>query len=135
MLTPDDLVSPFGQYEATVRKVYERWGRRVGDFYWLGLRNVMYGLRYRFKPLMLYPRIDVTGVLNYAHLHPSAKRIVCGRVTKYQIDNYKMWTIKLPLGFGIKAGWKIDQMIYDPYTERKPVNMDARPIFSIRRLG
>jgi hypothetical protein len=57
LLTPDDQVSPFGcgttpgaSNEPTMRAVYKRLGRYVGDVWWLGRRNRMYGLAYAMKP-------------------------------------------------------------------------------------
>jgi len=57
MVTPDDPVSPFGSgttpgasYEATQVKIYERFGRYIGDCVWLGWRNSGYGVSYYTKP-------------------------------------------------------------------------------------
>lgn len=57
MVTPDDPVSPFGSgttkgasNEPTVRKVYAKFGRYIGDVYWLAWRNSGYGLAYAAKP-------------------------------------------------------------------------------------
>lgn len=139
MITPDDLPRPgfphFGYYEPTVRKVYTRFGKRLGDFYWLGFRNVLYGLRHAWKPkdLMPQPYWPSGGVLNYGHLVPYMKRRKMGRVTFYSVLGYKMITIRWFSAFGRTYwggfGWKVDRIVDDPYTERAPINMDARPMF------
>lgn len=140
IVTPDDPVSPFGQYEPTVRKVYERFGRRVGDFYWLGWRNVLYGLRHRLKPDDLLPSLDpMTGNLNYWYQSSVAEKEERGRFTVYRIGCYKMlradwfeWRGRKYAGF---FGWKIDRIVDDPYTARREINMEGRPIFSPLRVG
>lgn len=57
MVTPDDPVSPFGSgttpgasREPTQMKLYERFGRYIGDVVWLGWRNGGYGVAYYCKP-------------------------------------------------------------------------------------
>lgn len=57
MVTPDDRVPPFGcgttpgaSYERSQVRLYERFGRYVGDVVWLGWRNAGYGLSYWLKP-------------------------------------------------------------------------------------
>lgn len=73
MVTPDDPVSPFGSgttptasNEPTVRKVYEKFGRYIGDVYWLAWRNSFYGLRLSFKPAWLADPATDYWKLNYA---------------------------------------------------------------------
>jgi len=126
MITPDDKISPFGQYEETVRKVYGRFGRVVGDWYWLGLRNRFYGLSYKFKPSCL------KGLSSYNHLvilHDGNK--------VYLVDGDKKFVeTTISLGFlKIISGYRLTPVL-NTILEQNPVrltNMDGRPIFSIRR--
>lgn len=166
-ITPDDPVSPFGLYEPAMRRAYYgtdqlpcvfRDGRVVvvglggvplrprglrrwwGDFYWLGLRNRMYGFAYAFKPSCLMPGPDLT----YRHLAGKARSwfggyIGGGWVTEmHEVAGHRMWVIKLcnlfGHPFGIMFGYKVDTISKDPYTKRKAINMEGRPVFSIRRL-
>lgn len=41
--TPDERL-PGGLYEATVKDVFDKYGKYICSFYWLGLRNQMMGL-------------------------------------------------------------------------------------------
>lgn len=145
MITPDDLPSHgphFGYYEATVRKVYERFGKRIGDFYWLGWRNVLYGLRYRLKPAFLMPQPDPIrgGIYNYAHLYygvdqktltPLCERIRKGRAVMYRVGKFRCVKVNYftfrGSRYGGIFGWKIDSIVDDPFTSRTLVNMEARP--------
>jgi len=140
MITPDDLPSygpHFGYYEPTVRRVYDRFGKRIGDAYWLGKRNVLMGLRRRLTPTALRPQRDpnMGNIFNYAHLVPQFKRKRGRWVTRYDIGHYRCW--KWTIGRRVKGivGWKIDRIVDDPFNGRQPINMDGRPIFSpLRRI-
>ena len=126
MVTPDDPVSPFGQYEATVRSVYARFGRYVGDLYWLGLRNSLYGLRYALKPARF------KGVTDYTVF---ARHITSrGRLTIFCVEGLRLYQYRVG-GFELLAGWMVRGAALDPYTPRQPVNMEFRPVFSLRRAG
>jgi hypothetical protein len=126
LLTPDDPVSPFGQYEATVRAVYARVGRYWGDVYWLGIRNTLYGLRYALKPARF------KGVQDYSAL---GRRITPrGRLTTFCVEGYVLWQVRLG-GFDLLAGWMTRGAALDPFTPRQPVNMEFRPVLSVRRAG
>lgn len=129
-VTPDDPVSPYGQYEPKVRWVYDHFGRFIGDWYWLGIRNSAYGLAYKWKPQVLKNREGGT----YEGLH----------MVKWQDGNTR--TIKLfgpevytetCMSFGIFHiiyGYRL-RPVYDTMMSDLPVrhlNMDGRPIFSIR---
>ena len=129
LITPDDPESPFGQYEPTVRQVYRRFGRYLGDVYWLAWRNVAYGLRYKLKPAELLPRTDGLGELNYAHLR---RAVVYGkRVDYFEAEGYPMWRVRLgPLI--VLAGWKVESIVEDPFTHRAALNMEGRPVFTVR---
>jgi hypothetical protein len=126
LLTPDDPVSPFGSYESTVRSVYARFGRYVGDVYWLAWRNVLFGLAYRFKPARF------KGLTDYRALPRSlVKR---GRLTIYSAAGLGLWQYRVG-GFELLAGWMTRGAVLDPDTPRRPINMEFRPVFSVRRAG
>lgn len=126
LLTPDDTVSPFGQYEETVRKVYGRFGKVVGDWYWLGVRNRLMGLSYRLKPAGL------KGLSDYSSL--DIERLGNTVVLKLDGKIYKEKNTRIG-PFTLISGWRLTP-IYNTIREGNPVraiNMDGRPIFSIRR--
>jgi len=131
MITPDDLprkgAPHFGHYEATVRKVYERFGRYWGDVYWLAFRNSNYGLAYYFKPEQF------KGLTSYALLPRSVVRKSWG--WKYKVAGYELLQVRLPLGFELLLGWQVRGAVLDPFGPRSPVNMEFRPMFSLRRAG
>lgn len=116
----------FGAYEASVRTVYARAGRLLGDIYWLGLRNQLFGLRYALKPARY------KGLTSYAHLpralwkHGWGLRFVADGLTLY----------KLELGpLVLLAGWAVRGVVLDPNSPRAAVNMEFRPMFSVRKAG
>jgi len=125
LLTPDDPVSPFGLYEDQVRRVYVRFGRYVGDVYWLGLRNCLYGAAYALKPR------EMKGLRNYIDIGIGKRSL--GRATCWSAGKYRQWTVRIGFGFFLLLGWKVDRVVIDPNTYRASVNMDFRPTFSVRR--
>lgn len=125
LVTPDDPASPFGQYEATVRAFYAKAGRYWGDVYWL-LRNNLYGLKYACKPARF------KGVVDYSVFgrHIESR----GRLTIFCVEGYRLWQYRVG-GFEVLAGWMVRGAALDPYTPRQPVNMEFRPVLSLRRAG
>jgi hypothetical protein len=127
MVTPDDPVSPFGKYEAGVVAVYQRWGKFVGDWYWLGLRNALYGLAYRWKPDFLKGLPFPYAQLRMTYLDRRFYRLI--RVDRADFElTLKLGPIVAILGRRLSPIW--DNV---PGQIPRPINMDARPIFSMRR--
>ena len=130
-LTPDDPVSPFGQYEETVKKVYEKFGRYIGDVYWLGFRNKLYGLKYKYK----IPGLK--GITDYQYLLTNKQALYYknASITKYDLlldgEVYSQHTIRLWKLY-IMFGYKIDSVHNDKHSPRQPINMEGRPFFTIR---
>lgn len=66
--TPDERL-PGGMYEPAVEKIYDRWGKWVTSWYWLGIRNCLFGLSLKLGrpatdyipdlPLGLWKRDDI----------------------------------------------------------------------------
>lgn len=66
--TPDERL-PGGMYEPAVSKMYDRWGKWVTSWYWLGIRNALFGMAFAFGkpttdyipdlPLGLWKRDDI----------------------------------------------------------------------------
>ncbi len=121
------------------------WRRWWGSFLWLGLRNRMYGFAYAMKPACLRPALlsqwnaagnGIATPGTYEHLLVSSRQ--SGRVTVFEANGYKMWKVLLcHIGahpFGIMFGYKVDSIVMDRHTPRKPINMEGRPICSLRRL-
>jgi len=131
LITPDDPPRPgaehFGQYEPTTRSVYKRFGRYLGDVYWLGWRNTLYGLAYHFKPDRF------KGITDYSRLSHHIQYRWWGVV--YRCEGYTLRQIDLPGRFEILLGWQVRGAVLRPYGQRDPVNMEFRPMFSIRRAG
>lgn len=128
LLTPDDPVSPFGHYEPTMRSIYARFGRYAGDVVWLAWRNVLYGLAYRLKPARFKRVTDYRGfwVAQYPH-----------RVgVLFDCEGWHLLQVPL-LGhrFELLAGWMVRGAVLDQDTPRAPINMEFRPMLSIRRAG
>lgn len=133
-LTPDDTESPFGKYEPAMVRRYEKWGKYWADYWWLGMRNRGYGFAYDLKPdhfknLTTYADCEV------AHYPGRFMR-------KIVVDGYVERTFFFGF-FHIILGWRL-RPIYDEWvrlwrdgipTPYRPINMDARPIFSIRAGG
>jgi hypothetical protein len=129
LLTPDDPVSPFGQYEETVRKVYARWGRYVGDLYWLGWRNKLFGLSYKWKPDWL------KSGTKYDFIRKHISREQYGPLTVYSL-HWVEWYYLVQVDLGLFAmlwGHRIDNIYHseEGRTVRHP-NMDGRPTFTFR---
>lgn len=134
-LTPDDPVSPFGcgttpgaSVEPFMQKLYAKAGKFVGDWWWLGWRNSAYGLAYKWKP-------DVFKTDSYDHILFS--EVNTGKVRKITAEvgeeSYTETTYFGPF-FHVIWGYRIRPM---RNTARdgipvRPINMDGRPIFSIR---
>lgn len=126
LVTPDDPESPFGRYEETVRGVYTRFGRYVGDVYWLAGRNALFGLSYYFKPDRF------KGVTDYTPMQLA--KVVRGHVTIYTADGMSLWQYQR-FGFELLAGWMVRGAVLDPTPSRRLINMEFRPILSFRRAG
>ena len=124
-LTPDDPVSPFGRYEPKMVERYAKWGTFWADWWWLGMRNRAYGLAYALKP----PHFkDLT---TYANCAIEVKQT--GPVRKITVDGFTEYMVSL--GFAhVIAGYRLRPVV-DEAQRNVPcraVNMDARPIFSLR---
>jgi hypothetical protein len=52
--TPDERL-PGGTYEPTVWAFYTRWGRWLCSLYWLGWRNQLHGLAFRYRRPLAAP--------------------------------------------------------------------------------
>lgn len=136
-VTPDDPVSPHGMYEPMVRSLHNYLPTWLVDWYWLGIRNRAYGFAYLMKPehfkrMTVYLR-DVTNIWaredgpSFARL-----RTIC-------IDGYKEWTMMFPF-FHVIVGYRlrpirdevIRSLVSADVISVRPINMDARPIISIR---
>lgn len=126
-VTPDDIHSPYGQYEPTTRKVYERFGKRVGDFYWLGLRNRAYGLRYYFKP------DELKGLTTYDHI--KIARIDDNTVGMVLGDQYYEEKTRAFGPLRLISGWRLTPLLDTKLNQNpvRPINMDGRPVLTIRR--
>lgn len=134
-LTPDDPVSPFGcgttpgssREDAMVEK-YQKWGVYWADWWWLGIRNSCYGLAYKWKPSHFK---DLTTYANCAVTVTQR-----GPLRAITVDGFREWTVFLGL-FHVIAGYRL-RPVADEAQRNVPcrtVNMDARPILSIRAGG
>ena len=84
--TPDDLLSPYGLYEPTVYKIYNKCGKFIGDWYWLGIRNQAQGFLWKFGK-------------------PTPKRF--REMTEEEIIQYGVWEKRFTCGkIALIAGWE-----------------------------
>jgi len=147
MVTPDDPVSPFGSgttpgasTEKSQMRLYEKFGRYVGDVVWLGWRNSAYGYAYSQKPDWLkdpsikYEELDIWGTENK-------------EVYLRQPDGSVLWEKTRRLGpFRLITGHRLTPILSGSNENKKRLeqgleraprpwghpNMDARPIISLR---
>jgi hypothetical protein len=151
MLTPDDPVSPFGSgttpgasREETQMKVYEKFGRYIGDVVWLGWRNSLYGISYYLTPDFLKDKS-----IQYVNLEAAKEELPNGTVQYWiRIPGTDEWLWETQRKYGpitVLSGYRI-QPIYDGIIRAREglkqgvviklpahhPNMDGRPIFSFR---
>jgi len=133
--TPDDLSSPHGQYEPKMRGILQRFGPRVNDWWWLGVRNRAYGLAYAMKPR------ELRGLWSYnGH---TITRYQEGRI---RVTTVEQWTERA-ISFGwfhVLVGYRVTPIwneirenrrrknLGEPPIPFRPINMDGRPILSFR---
>lgn len=126
LTTPDDPVSPYGLYEPAVFRVYERYGKFAGDYYWLAFRNSLYGLAYYLKPDWL-KRLEVP----YSDL---AMCRIDGKWFELITVDGADWELTVHLGQLVLIMGRRLSPIWNNEPGKLPraINMDGRPIFSIR---
>lgn len=146
-LTPDDPVSPYGcgttpgaSDEPQMRRMYEKFGTRFGDWWWLAMRNRAYGLSYKLKPQHFKDMKDYSEIQSaWTQTYPRWY----GAVRYIQVDGYYERTYSVgkgKIGFHVIAGYRLRPVFDQWYANRfngagipyRPINMDARPILSIR---
>jgi hypothetical protein len=128
--TPDDPVSPHGMYEQTMKKMHAHFGTWFADWWWLGIRNTAYGLAYALKPDHFKRKTS--------YFACEIGRTKSGRITTTVVDGYSEYVISFKR-LHIIVGYRLTP-IYDEVRNNRyganipyrPVNMDARPIISIR---
>jgi hypothetical protein len=166
MVTPDDPVSPFGSgttpgasREPTQMAVYERFGRAVGDFVWLGWRNSGYGIAYWLKPDFLkrpglrYMDLNIVdfrtpghvGAVDGHYADNSAERV--GTLWVQADDGTWLWETTRKIGpLYVITGFRLSAIASGAYEDRwrveewmQPVsrptnhpNMDGRPLVTFR---
>lgn len=135
-LTPDDPVSPYGcattpgaSREQRMVWIYDHFPKWFGDWYWLGIRNAAYGLAYKWKP-DVFKNISTYGNIKFEYSDSPRKRVITASVDteKYTETTYRLKICHIIVGYRIRPMWETahnGQPI-------RPINMDGRPIFSIR---
>lgn len=133
--TPDDPASPHGMYEPMMQRLHARWGTRRADWWWLGVRNRAYGLAYAMKPR------EFKRLTSYRDCQ--CTREWRGRTRLTWVDGWCERAIALgpvhllvghrvtPIYNEANENWNRAQEGLDPIPFR-PVNMDGRPILSLR---
>lgn len=141
MVTPDDPTSPFGQYEPTVREVYEAFGRYWGDVYWLGWRNRNYGISYKYKPDWLKdPSIRYRDLTMYRDEELNTIILRQPDGTLLREKTIKVGPLYIIYGHRLRPIWDARQDELDREKQGLPlvgwplkrINMDCRPILTIR---
>ena len=133
--TPDDPASPHGQYEPKMRGIYARWGARVNDWWWLGVRNRAYGLAYAMKPRELKARVTYDGLTFHRWCDGASRFTIVGEVTECAIDcgwfHVLIGRRVTPIYNEIQENRRRAEA-GEPLIPYRPVNMDGRPILSLR---
>lgn len=137
--TPDDPSSPHGLYETKMRRILAKYGRYWSDWWWLGVRNRAYGLRYALKPNEFKGLwYEGLGILEFG-------RTTRGRVRVTRVLTRKEWAIDFGR-FHVLYGYRMTPIYnelvrnynalllsgYEWDVPFRPINMDARPLLSIR---
>lgn len=136
MVTPDDDTPPFGGYEPTVQAVYARLGHTIGDWYWLGIRNQAYGLKYALKPWE-WKHVPSYRHVRFTHTYSAlwGVRVISARTTwstrVLREISVHAFGFVLILGHRVRPIWSSYQQT--PWRTVTHPNMDARPVFSLRR--
>lgn len=132
--TPDDPVSPRGIREPFMRKLHDKVGTWLADYWWLGWRNKAYGLAYALKPQYFKDLI-------YPLFEPEDFVVTRGKLVRtIQMFVYKEYAVDFKY-FHILYGYRLAP-IYNEVMRNannaqwdvphRPINMDARPIISFR---
>jgi hypothetical protein len=133
--TPDDPASPHGQYEPKMQRILARFGVLVNDWWWLGVRNRAYGLRYALKPAH-FKRLTSYEVCRLERRFYGLLRIT--RVDGYAELALNCWWVHVIVGYRVtpiyneaieNAARRVEGAPLIPF---RAVNMDARPLISIR---
>lgn len=135
--TPDDPASPRGLGEPAMRALHARFGAWLADWWWLGVRNRAYGLAYALKAP------EFRG-LRYETISPVDVSYRAGRLRRIRILGRSEWMLSLGLVHVI-CGYRLrpvlDELLRNwsggwpraPWdVPHRPINMDARPIFTVR---
>jgi hypothetical protein len=131
--TPDDPDSPHGVYEKAMAARHAKWGTWWADWWWLGLRNRAQGLAYALKPSH-FKRLTT-----YANCR--IERTQRGIVRVTTVDGVNEYAVDVRFAH-VLLGYRLTPIFnevtknrYLPPSDQipfRPVNMDARPIVSIR---
>lgn len=143
--TPDDPVSPRGMGEPFMRKLHAKVGPWLADWWWLALRNRTYGFAYAMKPAIFkglhYAMIGIGACSNAIEWRGP---LLCRTITilgfKERTFTLVLWgagVLTLIVGYRLRPIW--DEVWRNAISgsrmwdvPHRPVNMDARPIFSLR---
>jgi hypothetical protein len=141
--TPDDPVSPRGQYEPFMQKLQAKVGPWWSDWWWLGVRNKAYGFSYAMKPAIFkglhYSSIPpgmLTSAVKWSG--PFLCRII--DMLGYSEKTCTLVVYGFPvvtLIYGYRLRPILDEVLRNAGRStwdvpHRQINMDARPILSIR---
>lgn len=141
--TPDDPVSPRGMGEPAMRSKHAKWGAYWADWWWLAMRNRAYGFAYAMKPAIFkgldYATIGERDAACEVKWHgPLLCRTItilgfAERACTLVLWSYPIFTVFV--GHRMRPIWdeivrNRDNLVWD--VDQRPINMDARPILSIR---
>lgn len=138
-LTPDDQTSPYGMYEPRMRYIYAHLPQWVGDWYWLGIRNSGYGLAYKWKPDHFKNLTSYDDCVCFS----TTQNTWYGKRRTVEVDGFREQCFSIGIGrfgFHVICGYRLRPVFDEWYANRflaagipyRKVNMDARPILSIR---
>ena len=133
--TPDDPVSPRGMGEPFMQKLHAKVGPWLADYWWLAWRNRGYGYDYAMKPAFFKNLTSYEGL----NMGVSNRRVLGVHIRSIWIEGYEEHTLHFKL-FHVIVGYRLrpiwDEVFANKFLNQKipfrPINMDARPIFSVR---
>lgn len=103
--TYDDLGPDQGMYEPKVKMIYDRFGWRAKQWYWLGIRNQCYTLFFWMAPV-----IDYYGVARYTHAGSRGDPHWNAFIEQFGTVHFEFgwsWRYSATKGGSFGFGWKI----------------------------
>jgi len=112
--TPDDPTGDQGDYEPQVMSIWKALGWRFKTWYWLGVRNQMYGLTYAISaqaPAGMKPRLSTAAYPKTKNVYTPGvcvARLDLRGVSYFEIN--AVWPYSATKCGQFRAGWMLAEM-------------------------